>query len=132
MSKQIKAKRPVKAVRETSEAQARRFWLAGLGAVSYAQKQGGIVFDGLVDEGRRFQARSSQRARQLSNDVNVVVRARLKPLQARFEGIRNETASRLEHGFGRVLSYAGIPSKSDVDTLISRIDSLSRQLRSAK
>ena len=40
--------------------------------------------------------------------------------------------ARVEQGVGRVLSYAGIPSKADVDALISRVDALSRQLRAAR
>lgn len=132
MSKQIKTKSQVKAVSVASEAPARRFWLAGLGAFSVAQKQGGKVFEGLVNEGRSFQDRSGKLARQVGEDVGVVVRTRLKPVQQHLDAVRRDASIRFERGLGQALSYAGVPSKADVDALIKRIDTLSRQLRAAK
>lgn len=132
VSKQIKTTKPVKTATQASGEQARKVWLASLGAFSIAQKRGGILFEGLVNEGRSFQARSEKLARQVGNDVGFVVRTRLKPVQQRIENARVEANARVERSVGRVLSYAGVPSKADVDGLITRIDTLSKQLRAKK
>ena len=56
----------------------------------------------------------------------------MKPVRIRLDAMRNDAEARFETGVGRVMSYAGIPSKADVDALIARVDKLSRQLRAAK
>jgi poly(hydroxyalkanoate) granule-associated protein len=132
VSKQIKTTKQVKTTTKVTGEQAHRFWLAGLGAFSIAQKQGKVLFEGLVSEGKGFQTRSEKLARQVGSDVGIVVKSRLKPVQLRLEAVRRDAEAKLERGVGRVLSYAGIPSKADVDTLVTRIDALSKQLRAAK
>ena len=135
MSKQLKAKQvKTKIVAKAPVAvdPANKLWLAGLGVVSLAQKQGAAMVDALVGEGRRLQVRGEKTARMLERDMRSLVFARLAPLQQRLDGLRADVALRFERGLGRTLSYAGVPSKSDVDALIKRIDGLSRQLRTSR
>lgn len=132
VSKQIKTTKAVKATALASGEQARNCWLAGLGAFSIVQKQGSVLFNGLVNEGRSFQTRGEKLASQVSKDVRFVVRSRLKPVQQKLDSARSHASARVERGLGRVLSYAGVPSKADVDGLITRIDTLSKQLRAKK
>ena len=141
VSKQIKAKqvrakstakkRASAAVTARADA-ARDAWLAGLGAVSVVQKQGRAAFEALVVEGRQLQLRGERIAVALSEQARTGLDASLKPVRQRFDGLRREASARIEHGVGRALSWAGVPSKADVDGLIKRIDALSRQLRAAR
>ena len=110
----------------------RKLWLAGLGAFSIAQKQGLELFDVMVTEGNSYQQRSEKIVRKLSSEAVSVVESRMQPVKVRLKAIRRDAEAKLEHGMGRVMSYAGIPSKADVDALIARVDKLSRQLRAAK
>lgn len=135
MSKQIKSRQiraKAMATATTTTDPARRFWLAGLGAFSIAQKRGNALLETLVVEGKGFQKRSETLVRQVGSDVKVVVDARLKPVQQRLKAARRNAETTIEQGIGRALSWAGVPSKADVDALVTRIDKLSRQLRAAK
>ena len=135
MSKQVKAtkvKTKVPARSPVAIDHGNRFWLAGLGAFALAQKQGSTAFDTLVSEGKRMQVRGAKVVRTLEGEMRVVVSARLAPFQRRFDDLRSKATARFERGVGRALSYAGVPSKADVDVLIKRIDTLSRQLRTTR
>ncbi len=138
MSKQIKASIKAKASSKTKTAmtttadKSRKVWLAGLGAFSIAQKQGADLFEVMVSEGQSYQQRSEKVVRKLSNEVANLFESRMQPVRIRLKAIRSDAEAKIEHGLGRVMSYAGIPSKADVDALISRVDKLSRQLRAAK
>jgi poly(hydroxyalkanoate) granule-associated protein len=132
MSKQIKVTRPVKARVKTPGDSAQRFWLASLGAVSITQKLGAEWIDNMVSEGKTFQARTSKVAKKTSAEVKSLLAARVQPLKQRLQSVRREAEARFEHGVGRTLSYLGVPSKSDVDALIARVDKLSKQLRASR
>lgn len=132
MSKQIKASNKSRTPMTTTADNGRKLWLAGLGAFSIAQKQGLELFDVMVTEGKSYQQRSEKIVRKLSSEAVSVVESRMQPVKVRLKAIRRDAEAKLEHGMGRVMSYAGIPSKADVDTLIARVDKLSRQLRAAK
>ncbi|MEP6882955.1 MAG: phasin family protein [Dokdonella sp.] len=132
MSKQIKPRSKTKTTMTTTADKSRKVWLAGLGAFSIAQKQGMELFEVMVTEGKSYQQRSEKVVRKLSNEALSVVESRMQPVRIRLKAIRNDAEAKFEQGLGRVMSYAGIPSKADVDALISRVDKLSRQLRAAK
>ncbi len=132
MSKQVKVSKQVKANNVVNVDKAEKVWLAGLGAFSIVQKQGTAVFESMVSEGKSFQVRSAKLASKVSTEVRNVVESRMKPVRIRLNAMRSEAEAKFETGVGRVMSYAGIPSKADVDALIARVDKLSRQLRAAK
>jgi poly(hydroxyalkanoate) granule-associated protein len=132
MSKQIKVSKTAKAAIPTSTEKAKKVWLAGLGAVSIVQKQGIELFESMVHEGKTYQVQSEKLIRKVSAEVKSVVESRMKPVKIRVKAIRSDAEAKVEMGIGRVLSYAGIPSKADVDALIARVDKLSRQLRTAR
>lgn len=132
MSKQIKVSKQTKSNNVANVDKAQKVWLAGLGAFSIAQKQGAALFESMVSEGKSFQLRSKKLAHKVSLEVASVVESRMKPVRIRLDAMRSEAEARFETGLGRVMSYAGIPSKADVDALIARVDKLSRQLRTSK
>ncbi len=132
MSKQTKVTAKTKASKMSAADKAQKVWLAGLGAFSIAQKQGADVFESMVVEGKSFQTSSEKLARKVSEDLKSVVASRMKPIKQRVKAIRVDAEAKFEQGVGRFMSYAGIPSKADVDALIARVDKLSRQLRAAK
>jgi poly(hydroxyalkanoate) granule-associated protein len=126
-SRQIKTHAPAQltAVAE----QARTVWLAGLGAVSVAQKRGEKIYSGLVEEGRSLQLRTNKLAARVGKDVKAQVKSMVDPLKKRAQANLARTEAAIEFRVGRVLSRLGVPSKSDVDALASRVSALSRQLK---
>lgn len=129
MAKQLKKSQPE---RKNPEETMRKIWFASLGAVSILQKQAGTVLESMIKEGQSFQARGKKFGRSIAGEVQKAVDIRVSPLLARAGALRRDVEAQIEHGIGRALSHAGIPSKADVDALITRVDKLSRQLRAAK
>lgn len=132
MSKQIRLSKNSKAKVAINADKAEKLWLASLGAVSIAQKMGAELVDNMTAEGMSFQIRSKKFAKKVATDLSSGINSRIKPVKARLLATRRDVEVRFEKGLGQVLSYAGIPSKADVDALITRVDRLSRQLRAAK
>src|SRR5690349_24636076 len=61
---------------------AHTLWLAGLGALSLAQKRGGALLSGLIAEGHDFQTRAQKLAQEVSSDAAVHVKGALAPFRA--------------------------------------------------
>ena len=107
---------------------AQQIWLAGLGAFSKAQEEGGKVFEALVKEGATLQRKTqavaeekigegSNRMSNMAGDVSSKAGQQWDKLEAIFE----ERTS-------KALGKLGVPSSKDVDALIKRIDELSAQV----
>ena len=90
-------------------------WLAGLGAFSKAQEEGGKLFDALVKEGEAVQSRASKSAQEALSDAKTKA---------------SGTWDKLEHVFvdrvGRALHSLNVPTKHDIDTLTKRVAELSK------
>ena len=107
---------------------AQQIWLAGLGAFSKAQEEGGKVFESLVKEGTALQRKTqavaggkigevTSRMSHMAGDVG----ARAGQQWDRLEAIFEERTS-------KALAKLGVPSAKDVEALITRIDELSAQV----
>ena len=106
---------------------ARTFWLAGLGAVSIAQKRGGELLTRLIGEGKVLQARTQKLAQTFSSDAKTQVEGALAPLRVAANQNAEKVASAVQHGVAAVLAKFGIPSKSDIEELTQRVAALSAQ-----
>jgi poly(hydroxyalkanoate) granule-associated protein len=94
---------------------ATKIWLAGLGAFSKGQEEGGKLFDALVKEGEAVQNRASKSAQEAITD------ARSKA---------TGTWDKLEHVFvervQRALHSLDVPTKHDIDALSKRVHELTK------
>jgi poly(hydroxyalkanoate) granule-associated protein len=104
---------------------AQQIWLAGLGAFTKAQGEGGKAFDTLVQQGaamhRKTQAVAEEkigevasRMTQVAGDVGAKAGQHWDKLETIFE-----------ERVAKALSKLGVPSSKDVNALIARIDALS-------
>jgi len=110
----------------------RSAWLAGLGAVSIAQKRGGALIGGLISEGTDFQARAQKLVRETSVDALAHAKVAIAPVRAGLKNNAKKFGAAVQRGVAVVLTQLGIPSKADVEELTRRVTALSRQLRAAK
>jgi poly(hydroxyalkanoate) granule-associated protein len=110
----------------------RSVWLAGLGAVSVARKQGNELFASLIAEGSEFQVLAQKLVTEIRSDTRTQVKDLLVPLRARIRNSANKAAVTCQRGVAVVLAQLGIPSKAAVEELSQRVATLSRQLRAAK
>jgi len=136
MSKQTKTRRAARV--RTTEETARKLWLAGLGAVSLAQKQSAKLVETLVDEGEDFKARSEKYVARVGRDVRRAagdaqkqVKGFVTPIRKRAE----ETVRRFEGAvtdrLGELLGRFGVPSKTEVEELSVRVGSLNRKIKTS-
>lgn len=111
---------------------ARALWLAGLGAVSIAQKRGGVLLSGLIAEGHDFQSRTQKLAQQVGTQATAQVKDAVAPFRAGFKRNVKKLGAAVQHGIAGALATLGIPSKSDIEELTQRVTALSKQLKTAR
>lgn len=121
---------------------AREIWLAGLGAFNIAQQEGSRIleegskiFDKLVAEGSRMEARTRKDVEGAMNELRGEVENRMGAVRQQAETVRRQAVDnwdRLEKIFedrvARSLGRLGIPSREDVNGLADRVRVLSRQV----
>lgn len=107
---------------------AQQIWLAGMGAFSKAQAEGGKVFEALVKEGqtlqRKTQAVAEDRLQEVTGKMTAVadgVASKAGQQWDKLEGI-------FEQRVAKAMSKMGVPSNKDIDALVARIDALSAKL----
>jgi poly(hydroxyalkanoate) granule-associated protein len=110
----------------------RALWLAGLGAVSIAQKRGGELISGLIAEGHDFQTRAQKLAEQVTAQASAQAKDALAPFRTGFQRNVKKLGEAVQNGVAGVLAKLGIPSKSDIEELTQRVAALSKQLKTAK
>jgi len=116
---------------------AQQIWLAGLGAFAKAQEEGNKVFEALVKEGKDIQKRTRATAEEKLGAVtgrvgnvagNLGTVAGSLSKQATDSWDRLETV--FEERVARALNRLGVPTNSDVQALIARVDALNASVQS--
>jgi poly(hydroxyalkanoate) granule-associated protein len=116
---------------------AQQIWLAGLGAFAKAQEEGNKVFEALVKEGKDIQKRTRATAEEklgavtgrvgsVADNLGTVAGSLSK--QATDSWDRLETV--FEERVARALNRLGVPTNSDVQALIARVDALNAAVQS--
>ena len=107
---------------------AQQIWLAGLGAFSKAQEEGGKVFDALVKEGVSLQRKTQAVAEEKIGEVTNRMSGMAGDVTAKAGQQWDKLESIFEERTSKALSKLGVPSSKDVEALIARIDELSAQV----
>jgi poly(hydroxyalkanoate) granule-associated protein len=107
---------------------AQQIWLAGMGAFSKAQAEGGKVFEALVGEGMKLQRKTQSIAEDKLGDVASRMTAVADGVTSKAGAQWDKLESIFEERVAKALNKLGVPSRTDVDALIQRIDSLSARL----
>ncbi len=107
---------------------AQQIWLAGMGAFSRAQAEGGKVFEALVSEGMKLQRKTQSLAEDRVSEVAGKMTAVAEGVTAKAGAQWDKLESIFEERVAKALSKLGVPSRGDIDALIDRIDALSAKL----
>ena len=107
---------------------AQQIWLAGLGAFSKAQEEGGKVFEALVKEGMAIQRKTQSVAEEKLSEATTRMASMATDLSSKASGQWDKLESIFEERVSRALNKLGVPSAKDVDALIARIDELNRNV----
>lgn len=107
---------------------AQQIWLAGLGAFSKAQEEGGKVFEALVKEGVTLQKKTQSVAEEKISEVANKMSGMAGDVTSRAGQHWDKLEAIFEERTARALGKLGVPSGKDVAALTKRVDELSAQL----
>ena len=109
------------AVKESAE----QIWLAGMGAFSKMQGEGGKKFEQLMKQGaalqKKTQGLAEDRISAVTSKMTAVAGGVGEKAGAQWDKLESIFEARVE----KALNKMGVPSKKDIETLIKRIDELS-------
>lgn len=110
----------------------RQVWLAGLGAFSRAQEEGGKIFENLVQEGQvideQMKKAASDTSEQVKNGIGAV-RGKVEEMYDK----ASDSWSKLEDVFqarvARSLSRLGVPTHDDLQQLLTQVEALTQSIQ---
>ena len=108
---------------------AQQIWLAGLGAFSKAQEEGGKAFESLVKEGLSIQRKTQAVAEERISDASSRMSNMATEISSKATGQWDKLENLFEERVAKALNKLGVPSARDVDALIARIDELSQHVQ---
>jgi poly(hydroxyalkanoate) granule-associated protein len=104
---------------------AQQIWLAGLGAFSKAQAEGGKAFETLVKEGMTIQRKTQAVAEERINEATQRMSSMANDIGSKAAGQWDKLENIFEDRVAKALGKLGVPSARDIESLIERIDALS-------
>jgi poly(hydroxyalkanoate) granule-associated protein len=116
----------------TVKESAQQIWLAGLGAFSKAQEEGGKVFQALVKEGVTLQKRTQAAAEEKLTEASGRMSSMASELSSKATGQWDTLGTIFEERVSRALKQLGVPSARDIEQLTKRVDALERSLAAAQ
>jgi poly(hydroxyalkanoate) granule-associated protein len=115
------------AVKDSAE----QIWLAGMGAFSKAQSEGGKAFEQLMKQGstlqKKTQGLAEERIGAVTSKMTAVAGGVGEKAGAQWDKLESIFEARVE----KALNKMGVPSRKDIDALIKRIDALSARAGAA-
>ena len=112
-------------------------FMAGLGALSDAQKKGADRFESLVKEGEKFRKKTTTKTESLIDDVQDAIRDMADDAQSKATGLLDQVRdkSRLDklHGafdsrVAGAMDRLNVPSKNDIDAINTKLNKIIRLL----
>ena len=131
-----KQKDSEKRVNEIAE-QLEHAFMAGLGALSDAQKKGAKTFDSLVKEGEKFRKKTTSKTETLIDDVQDAIRDMADDAQSKATGLLDQVRdkSRLDKlttafdsRVADAMDRLNVPSKNDIDAINKKLNKIIRLL----
>lgn len=106
---------------------AQQIWLAGLGAFSKAQEEGGKVFEALVKEGLSIQRKTQAAAEEKISETTNKMTNMASDIQSRAGSQWDKLETIFEERVAKALGRLGVPSAREVAALTARVDQLEQQ-----
>jgi poly(hydroxyalkanoate) granule-associated protein len=111
---------------DTVKESAQQIWLAGLGAFSKAQEEGGRVFEALVKEGVGLQRKTQAVAEGKLSEASTRMSSMATDLSSKAAGQWDKLESIFEERVSRALKKLGVPTSSEIEALMERVEELNR------
>ena len=110
---------------------AQQIWLAGLGAFSKAQEEGGKVFEALVKEGLTIQRKTQAVAEEKITEATSRVTTMASDIGSKAQGQWDKLENIFEDRVAKALTKLGVPSARDLEALSARVDALAKGSKAA-
>lgn len=107
---------------------AQQIWLAGLGAFSKAQEEGNKLFENLVKEGTALEQKTRHFTSGKVEEMRGVVETGVSQVKERTQETWDKLEKVFEDRVSRSLGSLDVPSRKELQDLISRVDALSKQI----
>jgi len=116
-------------------------FLAGLGAMSNAQKAGAKTFEALVKQGEEFRNKASVRTDALIGDVQDAIRNMTSEAESKTTGLLNKVrdVSKLDNLYSAfdsrvadAMDRLNVPSKNDIDAINKKLNKIMKLLDEQK
>lgn len=111
---------------------AQQIWLAGLGALSRTQQEGGQFFDTLVEEGVRIQEKTHAFAQEQVQQAREQTEPWVEAARKRTSAAMGKLEQAFDARMARTMKRMRMPSQSDIQDLSARIDALAQEVRAAR
>ena len=95
---------------------AHKVWLAGLGAVAMAEKEGGKFFTNLMEQGEKLESKSKKQVEKAKGTV-----AGVKTVAESYWETLGRT---LDDQMTAVIHRIGVPTKDEIETLTKKVEDL--------
>jgi poly(hydroxyalkanoate) granule-associated protein len=111
---------------------AQQIWLAGLGALSRTQQEGGKFFDALVEEGVRIQEKTHAYTQEQMKQARDQATPWMEAARKRTNAAMGKIEQAFDERIARAMKRMNMPSQQDVQALSARIDALAQELRASR
>ena len=135
MKKKVQAKPAATNIAAPVVDSAREIWLAGLGAFSVAQSEGGKMieqgnklFEKLVSEGVKLEKKTRNVAETAVGDIKGEVESKVGAVRKQAVDNWDKLENIFENRVARVLGQLGVPTADEVNNLSARVQTLSRKV----
>lgn len=136
VKKTTSAKPSIKTALDPVVDSARDIWLAGLGAFSLAQQEGGKLlsegtkmFDQLVKEGSKLEEKTRKVADDTVGDVKGNIESRVQKVKNTAVSNWDKLEKVFEERVAKALGRLGVPTADEVQELIKKVEELSKEVR---
>jgi poly(hydroxyalkanoate) granule-associated protein len=109
---------------QTVKDSAQQIWLAGMGAFSKAQAEGGKVFETLVKEGMSLQKKTQGMAEEKISEVTGKMSAMADTVSAKAGQNWDKLEAIFEQRTAKAMAKLGVPTAKDVAALSQRVEAL--------
>jgi poly(hydroxyalkanoate) granule-associated protein len=111
---------------------AQQIWLAGLGALSRTQQEGGKFFDALVEEGVRIQEKTHAYTQEQLKQAHDQATPWMEAARKRTNAAMGKLEQAFDERIARAMKRMNMPDHSDIQELSARIDALAQELRASR
>ena len=108
---------------------AQQVWMAGMGALSKAQGEGGKLFETLVKEGVNLEQKTRKIATGKVDEVRGAVETTVSQVKDRAADTWDKLEKVFEDRVSRVLNKLGVPGRNEMQALIDRVEDLNKTVR---